>query len=173
MPNHNGSGFSAYFINVHRDAELGEHGHWNTFLDNSYSAEGIRFEIRLVHYRCFLYGFSFLIDESSTNDLEKWKHLKGQPSFASCSFVCLKKDKPTAIWERCWGWAERESSGEGSGRLSLTSLLPSPSAALAAAQGLWQHSSEPRRESSSPAAVQRFAPPLYTEPWSTTSSLSS
>lgn len=71
MPNHNGSGFSAYFMNVHRDAELGECGHWSTFLDNSYSAEGIRFEICLVHYRCFSYGLSFLIDKSSANDLEK------------------------------------------------------------------------------------------------------
>lgn len=66
MPNHN-SGFSAFFLNGHRDAELNEH----TFLDNLYSAEGIRFKICLVHYRCFLYEFSFLIDKSSTNDLEK------------------------------------------------------------------------------------------------------
>lgn len=65
----------------------------STFLDNSYAAEGIRFKIRLVHYRCFLYEFSFLIDKSSTNDLEKLKYLKGQPSFTACSFVCLKKDK--------------------------------------------------------------------------------
>lgn len=168
MPNHNGSGFSAYFINDHRDAELGEHGHWNTFLDNSYSAAGIRFEICLLHYRCFLYGFSFLIDKSSTNDLEKWKHLKGEPSFASCSFVCLKKDKPVAVCER---WAERESSGEGSGRLPLTKLLPSPCSALVAAQGLRPCSSEPRRENSRLAVVQRFTPPLYTKPWSKTSRL--
>lgn len=92
MPNHNSSGFSAYFINVHRDAELGERGHWSTCLDNSYSAGGIRFEICLVHYRCLLYGFSFLIDKSSTNDLEKWKYLK-RTALLSLVLFCLPQKR--------------------------------------------------------------------------------
>lgn len=43
------SSFCTYFQNVHGDAELRE----CTFLDNLYSAEGIRFKICLVHYGCF------------------------------------------------------------------------------------------------------------------------
>lgn len=162
MPNHNSSGFSAYFINVHRDAQLGEHGHWSTFLDNSYSAEGIRFEICSVHYRCFLYGFSFLIDKSSTNDLEKWKYLKGQPSFALCSFVCLRKDKTVASESAADAGLEGRAPGSAGGWLSLTNLLPSPWAALP--RGC---SNKARRENSSPAQARKMLgcnAEVYTSP---------
>lgn len=163
MPNHNSSGFSAYFVNIHRHAELGERGHWSTFLDNSYSAEGIRFEICLVHYRCFLYGFSFPIDKSSTNDLEKWKYLKGQPSFASCSFVCLKKDEPAASESA----AAARLEGRAPGRAVGGSHCPTCSLHRGQPLLLPRGCSEARRENSSPAESRTMlgcSAEVYTSP---------